>query len=78
MKLFLTGLIAGLLIATSFSYLYESPEVMSKGSAECNSTEAVKEKIVVQQCDESIEQINTEKIEKAFLLFLASIGIKKD
>ncbi|PIQ54521.1 MAG: hypothetical protein COW01_10270 [Bdellovibrionales bacterium CG12_big_fil_rev_8_21_14_0_65_38_15] len=79
MKQFVLGLIAGLLLSGSLILLTKTNHVQNKEIVECITTQ-VKPQIetVNKQCNESETQISTEKIEKAFLLFLASIGIKKD
>ncbi len=81
MKNFLAGLLVGIIIGGSFIFLSESNEKVTQSSSNlsCAPSEVITQvKTVPSKCDDSTEQINTEKIEKAFLLFLASIGIKKD
>lgn len=79
MKQFVLGLIAGLLLSGSLILLTKTNHVQNKEVVECITT-PIKPQIetVNNKCNESETQISTEKIEKAFLLFLASIGIKKD
>lgn len=79
MKQFVLGLIAGLILSGSLILLTKTNHVENKEVVECITT-PIKPQIetVNNKCNESETQISTEKIEKAFLLFLASIGIKKD
>lgn len=74
MKNILVGFIFGALVsAGAFMWIpNEKPQV----TAICQEQEKIIERIVEEKnCPESIDE---GKIEKAFLLFLASIGIKKD
>lgn len=79
MKFFAVGLILGLVIGGSFTFLSDSSPQRVQDIDHCTAIKPTQPEIIVQKdCTERTNEIDIQKIEKAFLLFLASIGIKKD
>lgn len=79
MKFFAVGLILGLVIGGSFTFLSDSKPKRVQDIDHCTAIKPTQPEIIVQKdCTERTNEIDIQKIEKAFLLFLASIGIKKD